>query len=159
MAWFVFDSLSNMELQKSNTYLLVVVLVLILIDSKIDRGFRAMKDAFQFYSVKNKGEELIKRIPILSFWNKLEKSEGVRYIISNQLSQQYYAPVNYRLIQLQHHPEGNVLTQCDLNKLSKYSYAILSDQNISYNECYSKILSSPRLDKIGEYSLYQLPRP
>jgi len=152
---FVYFLFKNFAEYKFSRSIFVFLLVGILVDSKVDKSIGRVID--DLTSNETHKQKIERKIPLTKFWDKLDIHNSRFYILSDNLSQQYYAPINMRVIQYQHHPELNFLFKCkehDLEKLSKYHYAvIMHDLN---NPCYNMIKNSKLIASMFQYKFYKL---
>ncbi len=141
------------------TKALTCVLVFILIDSKLDRSLKAARDGIYSYSGRSEIEIVNAIIAPSRLWNSLPASDKTQNILSDFLSQQYYAPINIRLLQVEHFPGSHFLPSCTIDQISKLSgfkYALINEQFNRHNPCYQLIKSSRRLSLVGNFALYEL---
>lgn len=162
LVFFIFNSLYfyTNGLEKIRPGAVVIFLVLILVDSKIDKSIKNIKRGVSLYS-NYEGRSLIRKVIGPSrFWDHVTNDERkVSYILSDNLSQQYYAPTYIRIIQVQHHKDASFLFNCkndDLFKLKKFSFALVMKENIPRNPCYELIAKKKLVDSYHIYNLYDL---
>lgn len=161
LVFFIFSTLSvEVKENQKVTKWAWILLLIILADSKLDKAIGHARKGFSLY-FENSKEGLVRKVigPSI-FWEKINE-DGIKkiYILSDNLSQQYYAGLNTRIIQVQHTPEANFLFHCkdaDVRKLEKYRYAILWDKSGRTNPCYKKILAGELVTSHKEYKLYRL---
>lgn len=155
LVYYIFSNISKVLPKKS--YVPIILLILCLVDSKIDKSFSRIKKMTKNYINLSEDEVIKKVIPLTAFWNHIDPSSK-SLLYSDNLSQQYYAPLNMRVIQYQHNPAAYFTKSCssdeNLEEFKMFKYALIR-ADID-NPCYSLILNSQKLSTINEYSLYKL---
>lgn len=158
MIYFIFSNLSNISTRYSINLISILLLTIILIDSKIDKSISRVKNMISTYSKFSEKEIINKRIPYTKLWETLPKSNDDVFIYSDYLSQSYYAPLNYHNHQVHHVPDSYFILKCDgpndLKNLKKYSYALIT-RNIQ-NRCYEKIKQGKLIKTVDGTSLYDI---
>jgi hypothetical protein len=153
--YYVITSLFSFNINYKYGLLLLFVLM---IDSKIDLTIKRIKSNFVFKNISEE-EKIIKTSSNNQIWKFFpNESSKTQYIISDQYNQIFYAPDYLRLHSSECNIQGHFLDQChnesDLKELSTYKYAILIKDK--KNTCYQSIKNNwKNLGQLGEYSIYE----
>jgi hypothetical protein len=155
--FFVLNSLAQYRFHPK---WIALVVVLVLVDSKLDKSLKRIKKLPSVYS-ENESKVLDQYIPLSRVWRiipRVETKEKI-WVISDHFAQQFYSPPLYRLDQYQSHPRTDFLGQCqesDIVKLRPYRFAILKE--IKDNPCYDYIFQRGKLlGEVDIYKVYELP--
>lgn len=140
-----------------NSRVLIIVFVLILVDSKIDKAFKRIKTTL---SRATNSESLVeftnKNIPLSEIWNFIPADSK---ILTDNWSQLFHAKKGVRVYQYQCNKEAYFLNDCDdISKLSNFDYVILAKFKNTMNICTEHIRTRyTKLTELNEYELYQKP--
>ncbi len=165
LVYFIFQSLYQLDqrdftpLKKYYKVMVFVIFALVFADSKIDKSLSRIKKAFIVHSSLSEKEIIRQEIPLTNFWDKVKSQGEMTYIITDNFSNSYYLPQGIRLHTAILSFGSEFLMDCQtengLQKLRKYSYAILN-QKLS-NLCYNQILERGQvLDQMEGYTLYEI---
>jgi hypothetical protein len=137
---------------------LPLLLLIILIDSKADKSLKKVITFIPQYISRSPMDIVNEYSPYSRIWRGLESSREKRIVLSDLFAQQFYAPDGIRIHQFRGRPDTEFLGQCkidDLSKLSRYTYAILAENN--NNPCYQKIRNEGvTLNKVDNFVLYKI---
>lgn len=137
--------------------ILALIIILILVDSKLDKSIRRIVD-FSKDVIALHNEKLIvnKRIANTRLWNEIDQKKGTIWLLTDELSQQYYAPENLRLIQYQHNKNAQFMTgpkdQCAA-KIIKFDYVLL--KNPRDLSCLDFLDKTYKKEDFMDYALYK----
>ena len=153
LIFYIVRSLSQYDIK--HRYLFAL-LVLALLDSKVDKGIKRVFNNAKLYTSGKTSWQIVNKASALSnFWNFVAENT---LIISDRSSEIYYAPKGVRLHQYSANWDAEFLVPCtdkDIVKLKPYSYAILA-MDIK-NPCYSQIKNKGKnLKTIDQYTLYDI---
>ena len=153
----IFVFLSEKDFKNKYFYLL---LVLILIDSKVDKSIKRVTNFIPSYFQQEPLDIVYKYSPYASIWKGVKSTGKKEIVISDLFAQQFYSPDSFRIHQFRGRPDAEFLGKCensDISKLQKYSYAILAEKNM--NPCYEKIRNQgTKLNQVGDFILFKLPK-
>lgn len=140
----IFLILKTLKLKSTH---LVFLLLLVLIDTKIDLSIRNLYQSAIDHIKMDEKEIISKYIPLTNLWNPLQQPKNTEYIISDYISNSYYLPKNIRLHSAKQNLGADFLFSCNdensLKKLEKYTYALISKPY--QNKCYEQILRNGKL--------------
>lgn len=127
------------KMPKKQAMLVVLVLLAGLADSKIDKSIKRIKDTYSLYLGHYSDPEQIvyKIIPVMQLFQNIPAGE---LVLSDQLSQFYYAALGVRLAQYAASPKAEFLGTClseEQALLDNFQYAILGE--MLNNQCTSII--------------------
>jgi hypothetical protein len=171
LTYFLFVSLrAHVECMtniKSKKKVILLIFLLIVVDSKIDKTFKRNQQVWNNLRTKTDKEIVLENIPFAQFSlymgglsDSLEtKKRPLFYVISDSLSDSYYLPDGGRLHTSLQTPQAAFLESCttkeNLALLKMYRYAILLHDKD--NLCYQQIKNDGRfLVAIRGHSLYQI---
>ena len=132
----------------------LVFVVLILLDSKIDKSFKRIKDTFKLYLSAPDALTIAETVaPVMKLFHSIPANSQV---LSNQLSEVYYAKEGVRMIQYSANLDAEFLGRCltgEENLVDHYSFAIMAPS--FENNCTLAITKTwVPITSEGEYTLY-----
>ena len=156
MAFFLIAETQDITVQRKVLYW--PLLALILVDSKIDKSFKRIKDTFKLYASAPDALTIAETIsPVMKLFHTIPANAQV---LSDQLSEVYYAKAGVRMIQYSANPDAEFLGRClpgEENLINHYSFAIMASP--FENNCTLAIKKhwQPTTTE-GEYTLYANPQ-
>ena len=158
---YIFRSLEK-YIEEAKVKYLVMLLLLILADSKIDKSIKRITEIYPKYFKMNQRDLINEVAPYTRIWNyvRTPKDGEKIYVLSDSYSQHYYSPIGIRLHHQGTYEPADFLRECkgeDYLKLNKYEYAIISKE--VKNNCYTKIIKdSEYLFEVSGFKLYKLSK-
>ncbi len=151
-----FGALDSSHLQKK--WIVPVLLILVLVDSKLDKSLTRVKNNLVDLSNLSSKEIISKRIPRSRVWDLVQKGEKEKlvHVFSDRFPQQFYAPQFVRLHHYPTQPQVRFFDQCsNPSGLEKFQYYILSESG-SKNPCYEMIYNSSELiGTVQEFKVFK----
>lgn len=142
-------------IKKINPKYALMILVVLLADSKVDKAFKRLKTVYnRAIDSKNLTEFTNKNIPLTNIWNYTSADTT---ILTDDFSQIFYAPKGTRVFAHQCNQEAYFLNNCDdISQLATFDYVILSKNKNTNNQCTDTIKATYNLliEQNG-YLLYQ----
>lgn len=156
MTYFLFLELENhVDFLKKYWLVPVLILLVILSDSKIDKSFKRIKTALNDRELSN--EAIVDRDFTYSrFWKFVDTEEGKPVIIlSDFLTNSYFAPKEVRVRASVVDRVGGEISNCaSIDRLKEFEFALLKYQAL--NKCYNEIENSwQKLHTEGGITLYK----
>lgn len=153
LSLFIIKSISQYELKK---WMLPLLLVLILVDGRVDYGASKVVKTFKLYFKAKDSREIVRKISrFTEFWDYVEPNT---LVLSDRASEVFYAPKGVRLHNYTESREAEFIYSCnekDLIKLKPYSYFI-NERSLN-NPCYQLIKSKGKLlHQVFNYKLYDI---
>ena len=154
LIYFIFKSLDQLEIDKKWLWLLLVVC---LVDSKIDKSVKRTWEFFQLLPATE--VEIVRaRTYHSQVWERITPNEsGKTRILSDYLAESFYAPQNVRLYHYPVNKHAVFLKNClDVSEIEKFDYAFLSNRINS--ACTRAIQTQWNLiHTMGEHKVFQKP--
>jgi hypothetical protein len=152
--FFIFKTFSEYQ---TNNLGYSFILILILIDSKLDKSFQRIKRtiSLEMLSSSTYINEISSRNKL---WDFIDKNRLQTNIITDQWNELLHAPAHTQIDCTECNLDGFKLKRCNSNDLAaikNYNYAILAKNE--NNMCYGWIKSNnKKLTTVAEYELYQI---
>lgn len=155
--YFIFKSLESYTL-KNRHY--VLILLVLLIDSKLDKSVVRIVDYSKSYLTLSENEILLKYNYLNNMWKFIDTKNRVKtFIFSDNFGQMFYSPQGVRIFHYPTHPQTIFFHDCkNSDEMKNYQYAIFSSQFFN-NKCYEFVINNGKLVTIfREYKLYEIPQ-
>ncbi len=156
IVYFIFNELKGYSFELNKFKIVpILILVIILADSKVDKSFKRLMKRWDDRNMSFR-EVANRDFPYSQFWNYVTVEPNQKtYVISDFLTNTYFAPKEVRIKASVVHREGRIITVCDdVEKLKKYHYALLRFKSL--NKCYQEIESNwENVYSKGEITLYR----
>ncbi|EQC43427.1 glycosyltransferase 87 family protein [Bacteriovorax sp. Seq25_V] len=135
---------------------LVLLLILVLVDSKIDKTLKRDKENIKNIITNNYHKYRQDKIPLSKFWDYIPENSK---ILSDEFSQQFYAPKGVELIFGQCNKKFEPFRNCTeeaYSNIERFDYAILADRYT--NKCFDKVKNNEKIYEYGRYKLYRIEK-
>jgi len=154
ICFFIFKEIEDRPIFQNKTWLVLILLIFALVDSKLDKSIKAAKKMSANWNSSNK--EIVNReFSYSQFWNYIEP-EGKTYIASDYLTNSYFSKKGTRVnCALVDRMAEDLMTCKKPETLNKFSYALLRENGI--NDCYKSIEENGiALHRINGITLYDI---